>query len=502
MSDYLVFNHITMEFPGVKALDDMSFTVNKGEVVAFLGENGAGKSTLLKILNGDYHHTSGNIYINDKEVNFATPHDAIKSGISVIYQERQLAPFLSVAENIFLGNPPMKGRFIDFKELNKMAQEIIDEFNLPIKPTDRVRDISVAYQQMVEIMKSYARNADIICFDEPTAPLTDNEISVLFRIIRKLKAENKAIMYVSHRMSEIFKITDRVIVFKDGKLVGVRNTNETNNKELVQMMVGRDLGDVFNNLDRNKKFGRTILKLNNISNEKIKNISFEVHEGEILGLSGLVGAGRTEIARAIFGADQIKKGKMYFEGKGFIPKSPREAMDIGIALCPEDRKVDGLSLFATMETNCSLAILKNLTHKGVVDKVAEDKFTEESIKEFNIKTPTKDQITNNLSGGNQQKTILARWMGMNPKVMILDEPTKGIDVGAKSEIYNMVCNIAKKGVAVIFISSELPEILGLSDRILVLKDGEIRGEFMRGDENTTEEEIIKYAMLDKSEMEE
>ena len=498
MSDYLRFENITMEFPGVKALDDMSFSVKRGEVVAFLGENGAGKSTLLKILNGDYHQTSGKIYIDGKEVSFSTPNEAIKAGISVIYQERQLTPYLSVAENIFLGNAPIKKGFIDFKLLNSNAQKIIDEFKIPIKPTDRLRDISVAYQQMVEIMKTYARNAEIICFDEPTAPLTESEIDVLFRIIDKLKKEQKAMIYVSHRMTEIFQITDKVVVFKDGKLMGVKDTKETSNSELVKLMVGRDLGDIFNNLDRNTNFGDIVVEMKNVSNDNIRNISLQIRAGEILGLSGLAGAGRTETARVIFGADPIINGEMEFEGSKYSPKTPRAAMDKGIALCPEDRKLEGLCLFNTVKKNASLAILDRLTVKGFVNDREENKFADESIANFNIKTPSKDQIMNNLSGGNQQKVILARWMGMNPKVMIYDEPTKGIDVGAKAEIYNMICQAAKRGVAVLLISSELPEVMGLSDRILVLKDGEIRKEFKRGE--YSEEEIIKYAMLDRREM--
>lgn len=500
MSDYLRFENITMEFPGVLALDNISLSVKRGEVIAFVGENGAGKSTLLKILNGDYHQTKGKIFIDDEEISFLSPNDAIKAGISVIYQERQLAPYLSVAENIYLGNPPTEKGFINFKVLNKMAQTIIDEFKIPIKPTDRVRDISVAYQQMVEIMKTYARNAEIICFDEPTAPLTDSEIDVLFRIIDKLKKEGKVIVYVSHRMNEIFQITDRVVVFKDGKLMGIKNTSETTNSQLVKLMVGRELGDVFNNLSRNDNIGDIILQVKNITNSSVKDISFDLRSGEILGLSGLAGAGRTETARIIFGADKYDSGTMTFSGENYAPKSPRDAMDKGIALCPEDRKLEGLSLFTTVERNCSLAILDKLAPKGFIDTKKEEEFAIASIEDFNIKTPSKNQIANNLSGGNQQKIILARWMGTNPKIMIFDEPTKGIDVGAKSEIYNMICETAKQGVAVVLISSELSEVIGLSDRILVLKDGQLKKEFNR--EEFSEEKIIKYAMLDNVDMEE
>ncbi|RPF47279.1 ribose transport system ATP-binding protein/L-arabinose transport system ATP-binding protein [Hydrogenoanaerobacterium saccharovorans] len=499
MSEYLKFEKICMEFPGVKALDDMSFGVNKGEIVAFLGENGAGKSTLLKILNGDYHHTSGKVYIDGKEVEFHSPNEAIKAGISVIYQERQLAPYLSVAENIFMGNPPTKNGFIDFKELNKKAKEIIDEFGLPITPETPVKKISVAFQQMVEIMKAYNRKADIICFDEPTAPLTDSEIVILFQIINKLKAQGKAIIYVSHRMNEIFEITDRVVVFKDGKLMGVENTGDVTEAQLIKMMVGRDIGDVFNDLKRNDKIGDVVLEMKNVSNSSIKDISLQVKAGEIVGFSGLAGAGRTEVARAIFGADPITSGEITLKGKPYHPKSPRDAMDRGIALCPEDRKLEGLSLILTVRENSSLAILGNLCKAGFVNFKQERDFTSKAIKEFNIKTPTMEQKVNNLSGGNQQKIVLARWMAMNPQLIIFDEPTKGIDVGAKSEIYHMICEAARKGVAVIMISSELPEVIGISDRILVMKDGKIKADIPRKD--ATEQLILSYAMLDEKENE-
>ncbi|WP_312641140.1 sugar ABC transporter ATP-binding protein [Hydrogenoanaerobacterium sp.] len=495
MSEYLQFEKICMEFPGVKALDDMSFGVDKGEIVAFLGENGAGKSTLLKILNGDYHHTGGKIFINGNEVAFHSPNEAIKAGISVIYQERQLALYLSVAENIFMGNPPLKNGFIDFKELNRKAKAIIDEFGLPIEPNVQVKDISVAYQQMVEIMKAYNRNAQIICFDEPTAPLTESEIKILFKIIKKLRDEGKVVIYVSHRMNEIFEITDRVVVFKDGRLMAVKKTVETDTKELIQLMVGRDLGDVFNSLSRNDKIGDVVLELKDINTDYLKNISLKVHAGEIVGLSGLAGAGRTEIARAVFGVDRISSGEMLLNGNTFAPKSPRHAMNMGVALCPEDRKLEGLSLIRPVRENTSLAILDDLCKAGFVNFKKEREFTKTAIKNFNIKTPHMEQKAINLSGGNQQKIILARWMAMTPKLIIFDEPTKGIDVGAKSEIYQMMCNAAKQGVAVIMISSELPEVIGISDRIIVLKDGEVRANIKR--EDATEQGILSFAMVDE-----
>ncbi len=500
MSAYLTFENISMEFPGVKALDQMSFSADKGEVVAFLGENGAGKSTLLKILNGDYHPTKGRVRIGGREVSFSSPNDAIAAGVSVIYQERQLASFLSIAENIFIGNMPKKGILIDFGELNRKAKAIIEEFGLSVSPAERVKDISVAYQQMVEIMKACSRNADIICFDEPTAPLTDAEIPILFRIIRKLKKMNKVIIYVSHRMNELFQIADRVIVFKDGKFVADKKMTETDEPELIRLMVGRDLGDVFQSLKRNKKQGEVVLEMNRVTTDRIKEVSLQVHAGEILGLSGLAGAGRTETARAVFGADPMVSGEMFLDGQAYRPKSPRDAMDHGIALCPEDRKLEGLALIRSVKENIDVSILNRVTRAGFVDEKKEAEFIRQSIEDFSIKTPSPEQKTLYLSGGNQQKIILARWLAIRPKLVIFDEPTKGIDVGAKAEIYQMICDTAGSGAAVILISSELPEVIGLSDRILVMKEGRVRGEILQKD--ATEALVLSYAMMSEMEREE
>lgn len=495
MSEYLQFKKICMYFPGVKALDDISFGINKGEVVAFLGENGAGKSTLLKILNGDYHQTSGEIRIDGKPVSFLSPNEAIKAGISVIYQERQLGSFLSVAENIFLGNLPVKHGLIAYRDLNNLAQQVIDEFGLPIDPAERLRSISVAYQQMVEIMKAYVRKAEIVCFDEPTAPLTENETAVLFRIIRQLKAQGKAIIYVSHRLNEIFEIADRVAIFKDGHLMKTLNVAETNENELISLMVGRPLGDVFRELERNGHFGETVLSLQNLSTGKVHNISLDIRAGEIVGLAGLVGAGRSELAQAIFGVDAITGGEMLIDSKPYRPGNTRDAMNAGVALCPEDRKTQGFAINRSVRENLSLAILDRLSGKlGFINRSAEQDFGKAAIKSSNIKTPGLEQKVINLSGGNQQKIILARWLATNPKIIIFDEPTKGIDVGAKAEIYSQICEVAKKGVAVILISSELTEVLGLSDRIVVLKDGRITQIVDRCD--ATEETVLSYAMLE------
>ena len=491
----LEFKNIVMEFPGVRALDDISFQVHGGEVVAMVGENGAGKSTLLKILNGDYIPTSGQYLIDGSECHFSSPHEAIRAGVSIIYQERQIIPYLSVAENIFMEDMPVNSfGLVDFKKLHEDAASIINEFKLPIRPEDKVKDLSVAYQQMVEIMKSYRRHPKIIAFDEPTASLSDTEIETLFEIIMKLKKEGMIILYVSHRMKEIFQITDRLIVMKDGKYVDTLTTKDTVEREIIGLMVGRDLGDIFDSLDRNKEIGRTILKVDNVSNEYVKNVSFEVHEGEILGFAGLVGAGRTEIMRSVFGADPVLEGAVWMEGEKLVCRTPADAIKKGIALCPEDRKDQGIVPYRSIEENISISILSKLSRFGFLNRRREAEIAENGIHEFNVKTPDRFKKIGELSGGNQQKVILARWLAASPKVLILDEPTKGIDVGAKQEIYQMVCNLAKRGMAVILISSELPEVLGLSDRIVVMCQGHIAGELSR--EEATDEKVLTLAMKD------
>ncbi|MCT4509309.1 MAG: sugar ABC transporter ATP-binding protein [Tepidibacter sp.] len=497
MKNTLEFRKITKYFPGVKALDDFSFKVESGEVIAFLGENGAGKSTLLKILNGDYQPTSGAYLLNEKEMHFNNPKEAIDAGISVIYQERQILMDLDVAENIFLGRLPIKkSGLIDTKKLHLDAKAIIDEFGLSIDSRSKVKDLSIAHQQMVEIMKAYSRELKVIAFDEPTASLSDSEIVVLFKIIDKLKKENKIIIYVSHRMKEIDEIVDKVVVFKDGRFVDLVKKDEVTRQQLIKIMVGRDLGNIFSELQIDHKLGEVLLEVKNLSSDYIKDISFKVKKGEILGFAGLVGAGRTEVMRAIIGADTIKSGYIILEGKNAISKSPKEAMEKGIVLVPEDRKTQGILPNLSVGENISISLLKKLSNNlGFIDVKKEKEIVIENIDKFNIKTPYPEKKIAELSGGNQQKAIVARWLATNPKVLILDEPTKGIDVGAKSEFYRFICEIAKVGMSVILVSSELPEIIGLSHRILVMKSGEITGEILK--EDATEDRILSLAMLDE-----
>lgn len=496
MGSVLEFKHISKYFPGVKALDDICFKAYGGEVLAFLGENGAGKSTLLKVLNGDYQPNKGEYLLDGEQKHFHSPHEAIEEGISVIYQERQILLELSVAENIYLGRMPVnKFGFIDTAKANKMAKQIIDDFGLPISPSTKVKDLSIAYQQMVEIMKAYSReNLKVICFDEPTASLSDAEIDSLFEIIEKLKKEEKIIIYVSHRMSEIQRITDKVAIFKDGRYIDTVKTHEVPEKDMIKMMVGRDLGDIYAKLDKNKEIGDVLLDVKNVSSDYVKEVSFTLRKGEVLGFSGLVGAGRTEVMRAVIGADKMRSGEVYLEGKKIENRSPKEAMDNGIVLVPEDRKLQGIISNLSVSGNINISLLdKNANKAGFINSKKEREEAEKGIRSFKVKTPSPDKKIVELSGGNQQKCIVVRGIATAPKVLILDEPTKGIDVGAKSEFYEMICEFAKQGLGVILISSELPEVMGLSDRIIVMKNLRVSGEIMAKD--ATEDKLLSLGMI-------
>lgn len=496
MGSVLEFAHISKYFPGVKALDDICFRAYGGEVLAFLGENGAGKSTLLKVLNGDYQPNKGRYLLDGEEKHFRSPQEAIEEGISVIYQERQILLELSVAENIYLGRMPVnKLGVINVKKANEMAQKIIDEFGLNMKASEKVKDLSIAYQQMVEIMKAYSRkNLKVICFDEPTASLSDSEIESLFAIIEKLKKEQKIVIYVSHRMNEIQQITDKVAIFKDGRYIDTVKTGEVAEKEMIRMMVGRDLGNIYESLDRNKEIGEVLLEVKEVCSDYVKPVSFVLRKGEVLGFSGLVGAGRTQIMRAIIGADKKRGGEVTLEGKKLNIRSPKEAMRNGIVLVPEDRKMQGILANLSVSGNINVSLMdKNSNKLGVIDRKKEGTEAAKGIRDFKIKTPSPNKKIIELSGGNQQKCIVARWIATQPKVLILDEPTKGIDVGAKSEFYQMICEFAKQGLGVILISSELPEVIGLSDRIIVMRGLRISGEVMR--EEATEDKLLGLGMI-------
>ena len=495
MEKYLEFIGMNKSFPGVKALSDVGFRAEGGKVVALLGENGAGKSTLLRIMSGDFQPDEGKIVLNGQEVKFATPYHAIKSGISVIYQERQLIPGMSVMENIFPGEMPVtKLKQLDRGKFKKSAWEIINKFGLPIDPTVPVGRLPVAYQQMVEIMKAYQRNSEVIAFDEPTAPLTDAEITVLFNLIRQLRDEGKIVIYVSHRLAEIFQVTDEIVVLKDGFKVAQMVTTETNEQELIKAMVGRDIGDTYANLSRNEEKGEMLLEVKNLVTHVVRDVSFEMRRGEVVGFAGLVGAGRTEVARALFGADRVLSGEIILDGKPVKFSSPRDAIAAGIALCPEDRKDQGLVLLRSIKDNICMPVLSKLKKGLFLDPKKRADLADEAVKKYSIKTHSINKIVAELSGGNQQKVILGRWTSslLHTKILILDEPTKGIDVGTKAEIYQMVCDFAKQGIGVIFISSELTEVINVADNIVVMHNGRVKGQVRR--EDATEENVLALAM--------
>ncbi|MDI6826936.1 MAG: sugar ABC transporter ATP-binding protein [Armatimonadota bacterium] len=483
---------ITKTYPGVKALDNVDFKVEKGEVHALVGENGAGKSTLMKILAGAQPMDSGEIRINGETVHITSPQKAMELGISIIYQEFNLVPYLNAAENIFLGREPkwILPCFVDFRTMYAEAQKVIDSLGVKLDVRTPVNRLSVAQQQMVEVAKATSRNASIIAMDEPSATLTEHELQNLFELIRSLKNQGVSIIYISHRLEEIFQISDRVTVLRDGKLVGTKPVSETNRDEIIRMMVGRELKEKIPK--ESTEFGPPALTIKGLSRKGIlHDISFTVHKGEILGIAGLVGAGRTELARAIFGADPIDTGEIWLNGTRVDIRSPRDAIQLGIGLVTEDRKELGLILSMVVRENISLANLDSLTRFGFVKRREERKAALKFVEDLMIKTPSIEQQVQNLSGGTQQKVVLAKWLFTKSRVLIFDEPTRGIDVGSKVEIYQLMNRLVANGAAIIMISSELPEILGMSDRILVMHEGRIAGELSR--EEATQEKIMHLA---------
>jgi ABC-type sugar transport system ATPase subunit len=464
-----------------------------------MGENGAGKSTLLKILSGDLCADEGTVVLNGRVQSLSSPSEAIRAGISVIYQERQLIPAMSVMENIFAGDlPRTRLGLIDYFGMRKATQAIIDRFELPISPTEPVGTLSVAYRQMAEVMKAYRRDSTVIAFDEPTASLTETEITVLFKLIDELRRDGKIILYVSHRMAEVFRISDDIAVLKDGCFVRKLVTADTNEKELIRAMVGRDIGDTYANLNRNTAYGDVILEVDRLETKAVRDVSLRLRRGEVLGFAGLVGAGRTEVARALFGLDPVLSGEIRLDGKPVSFKTPRDAIAHGIALCPEDRNEQGLVLNHSIRNNVSIPVLGKVLKGFFLDSAAEDALAADAIKKYSIKTHSAEKKTMELSGGNRQKVILGRWTSckMDTRVLILDEPTKGIDVGTKAEVYNMVCDFARAGIGVIFISSELTEVINIADTVLVMRSGRIAGSVPRAE--ATEEGVLTLAMREEA----
>lgn len=470
-------------YPGVKALDGVTFEVKRGEVHAICGENGAGKSTFIKILTGANEPTSGTIEFNGKEYSKLTPKQSMDMGISVIYQEFSLIPYLSVAENIFYGREIKKGFIRDIAAMEAQARELCQEMGVDIDVHKRVCDLGIAYQQIVEILKAVSKKAEFIIMDEPTAPLTVKETEVFFKIIKKLKEEHVTIIFISHRLEEVFEICDSVSIFCDGKYIVTKDVQDITKKELISYMVGREISDDYP--EPNRKIGDTLLKVEHLNNKNVHDVSFELKKGEILGFGGLVGAGRTELARAIYGADPIQSGTITFKGKNYMPKSPGDGLKAGIGLIPEDRKAQGCVLSLTIRENIVYSILNKISKVSVIQKKDEKNIVDQYINDLNIKTPSEEQLVKNLSGGNQQKVVLAKAMATNCDVIIFDEPTRGIDVGAKHEIYNLMCKLAEAGKSIIMISSEMPELIGMSDRIIVMSNGELAGELNKGEYNQT-----------------
>lgn len=488
----LKMQKVCKTFPGVTALDNVNFELQKGEVHVLLGENGAGKSTLVKILSGAHEMTSGEIFLNDNKINIKSPKQALEYGISVIYQEFNLIPHLTVAENIFLGRETtIKFGVIDQKSITKSSQKILNNLGVKIDSSSLVKDLGVAQQQMVEVAKALSIKSNILIMDEPTSALTENEIKELFVTINRLKSKGVSIIYISHRLEELFEIGDRVTVLRDGKYVGTREIGKTSKSELIRMMVNRDLKNQYPKLKA--KIGEEVLRVENLNQKDgLQKINFSLHSGEILGVSGLMGSGRTELARAISGLDKFDSGKIYIKGNIEKIRSTRKAISLGIGFLTEDRKSQGLILNLSIKENISLPSLDRLSKNGIINIKKEGEAVKKYIKELRIKTPGVDQKVMYLSGGNQQKVVLAKWLCSKADIFIFDEPTRGIDVGSKVEIYNLMNQLVSEGVAILMISSELPEILGMTDRILVMNQNRISGRFDTIE--ATEEKIMNYAL--------
>ncbi|WP_058973614.1 L-arabinose ABC transporter ATP-binding protein AraG [Type-D symbiont of Plautia stali] len=492
-SAFLSFHGICKTFPGVKALQDISFQCRAGEVHALMGENGAGKSTLLKILSGSYQPTEGEIRIKGEVKTFNNTVEALDAGVAIIYQELHLVPEMSVAENIYLGQLPHKRGLVNRKLLRYEADLQLKNLGMDIDPDMPLKYLSLGQWQMVEIAKALARNARIIAFDEPTSSLSAREIEHLFRVIRQLRDQGRTVLYVSHRMEEIFALSDAITVFKDGRYVRTfTDMKNTDHDDLVQAMVGRNLGDIYGYAPR--ALGKVRLQLENVEAKGVRMpISLQVRAGEIVGLFGLVGAGRSELMKGLFGATKLRGGTVMLDGKRLNIRQPIDAIRAGIMLCPEDRKTEGIIPVHSVRDNINISARRhNLTAGCLINASWEAKNADIHIRSLNIKTPGPQQLIMNLSGGNQQKAILGRWLSEEMNVILLDEPTRGIDVGAKHEIYNLIYQLANKGIAVLFASSDLPEVMGLADRIIVMREGEIAGELPH--DAATEQLTLSLAM--------
>lgn len=493
----LELQNLHKRFPGVYAVKGVSFTVLPGEVHALVGENGAGKSTLMKMITGEYIPDEGTVLHNGKIIKPRSISDATANGIAMIHQELAPLPNMTIAQNIFLGQEKTKGMFLCDREMNSLTKEILKEYHVNFSPTTLVGDLSVAQTQMLEIIKSIRKNADIIIMDEPTSSLSSEETNMLFEIIENLKQKNISVIYISHRLEEILHVADSITVLRDGTYIKTVPADGVTQDELVEMMVGRKLDQIYPKVDA--QIGKTVLEVKNLSYKNtFRDISFEVKAGEILGFYGLVGAGRSEIMQSIFGIDPMESGEIVMEGKTIRIRSPKNAIDNRIALISEDRRKYGLVLCRSVKENISLPNLYSRFKSLLIPKKKECDEVTTYRKSLNIKCPTIDVPTSSLSGGNQQKIVIAKWLMMNPRVLIMDEPTRGIDVGAKFEIYKIMSELAGQGMAIIMVSSELPECLGMSDRIITVAGGKITGEFLRKDYlagTVTQNDILQKSLL-------
>ncbi len=489
--DYIVeLKNITKTYPGVVALNDVSLGFKPGEVHAICGENGAGKSTLIKVMAGAATPEEGEIFVNGEKITAMDPGLSRQLGIEVIYQELILAPHVSVAENIYMGTRFGKSIVVDWNTMNEKAQSILNSMDITaFKATDIVENLKTANRQLVAIAKAISMNVKFLIMDEPTAPLGEHEVQVLLRIVKELKKKGVTIVYVSHRLDEVFEISDRVSVFRNGQWIKTMNTCDTDKNELIKLMVGRDIGSTYP--ERNSKIGDVVLEAKNIVAEGVKNVSFSVRAGEVLGIGGLVGSGRSELVNTIFGAQKMQSGEIFIKGKKVDINSPSKAIENGIGLIPEDRKLHGLMLEKDVGFNLSICILETISKYCVVDFKTEEQKQREIIERLRIKLPHAGVLAKTLSGGNQQKAVLAKWLLAEADVLIFDEPTRGVDVGAKQEIYQLINELTDKGMAVIMVSSDMEELMGVPDRIIVLHEGECTGGLDKKD--FSQVEILKLA---------
>jgi ribose transport system ATP-binding protein len=490
---------ISKSFPGVQALDNVDFEVYPGEILGFVGENGAGKSTLVKILSGVYQKDQGTIWLNGNEVTPRSPQESQNLGISTIYQELALVPHLTVAENIYLNREPRRVPaigMVDFRKMNRQAEEILHDLGADVPVNRQVRELPVAAQQMVEIAQAVSQNAGLIQMDEPTSALSSKEVDALFALMRRLKEKGVPVVFISHRLEEILQVVDRIIVMRDGRRVGTLPISEASEEKIIRLMVGRDVG-LFPKEDAD--VGERVLEVRNLSGDGVRDVSFALRKGEILGLAGLVGAGRTDLARLICGVDRLSDGEILVDGESVKIGSPADAVRYGIGWVPEDRKQHGLILRMDVKENITMPILKRISNMlAAVQTKKETEIAGHYVEALSIVTPSLSQAVNNLSGGNQQKVVLAKWLSSEPKALIMDEPTRGVDVGAKAEFHALMSHLAQQGMGILMISSEMPEIIGMSDRVIVMCQGRVTGEFDRGE--MTQEEIMicatKFLSLD------